>query len=148
MKLAATLCIFACLPFVVCSILTLCFCCQGDDGLPVPGCWNKVGWRIWCHVVLRQLPRCRLTSIQTRYQLTFVRFFSCSDDNLECLVWLYIGYLFFYIFRILLYLGEKVLKKRKKDKPNVFVQIVYFNTYDSFYVLDLYTLHYFSIMTS
>lgn len=49
---------------------------------------------------------------------------------LEWLVWLYIGYLFFYSFPILLYVEKKNAK--------IFVQIVYFNTYDSVYVLDFY----------
>lgn len=56
--------------------------------------------------------------------------------TLEWLVWLYIGYLFFYFFRILLYM-EKILKNPKKIWQ-MFVQIVYFNTYDNVYVLDFY----------
>lgn len=51
---------------------------------------------------------------------------------------------------IFLHIPYSVIPGRKhlKKMTNVFVQTVYFNTYNSVYVLDFYTLHYFSIMIS
>lgn len=60
---------------------------QGDDGLPVPGCWNKVSVRAWhCVVSLESLTSSKKQTPPTMlFELTSdicaFAFSFCSDNN-------------------------------------------------------------------
>lgn len=66
-----------------------------------------------------------------------------NDDNFGMTCVIVHRIFIFLLFPILLYVGKNEILK---IYGNIFVQIVYFNTYDSVYVLDFISMHYFNMI--
>lgn len=79
------------------------------------------------------------------FELTFdILLSTFSDDNfgMACVIVhrIFIFFvLIFFNFSLFCYTWKKLKKYPKKRHGKIFVQIVYFNTYDIVYVLDFYT---------